>query len=131
MHIALHHVIEQGDLYYVAFPKWRGTFQSTDDPAFDWHKTSVIQVNPNTPISDPFPEEPRYTRVDKIPFGSMAYVLMPPGEGPDAQEVARIYSRGPDREVFCFVTNGESGHSFLAVVGVTELWEQDPRTSRP
>lgn len=136
MHIALYHVIEPGDLYYVAFPKWWGTFRTSDDPSFDWHKTSVIQVNPTIPYDptrawyDPAGGIPRYKRINKVPLGSMAFVLRAPGEGADAREVSRAFDTKPEREVLCMVTNAETGQSFLACVGVSELWEQDPRVER-
>lgn len=126
MHIQLRHVIEQGDVYFVAFPKWKtGTWEAdAKGPSDFWHKTSVLKVVEGT---DGYGRT-NVRRIDKIPLGSRALVLRNPGEGQEAKDVAEMFNRDdPTLEVLCLVTDAETDKSFVAVVGCTELWPHDPR----
>ena len=117
MHKDLHHTIKPGQVYFVTFPKWPGTFDPKDNP---WHLTSVFTLRANGEAT----EGPH--RAENIPLGSRAIVLKKPGEG--VLEAARRYNQEPTSFVRCLVTLEDTGHSFEAIVGVTELWHQDPRT---
>lgn len=137
MHIALRHIIEQGDIYFVAYPRWSGTFvPDPQNPTTYWHQTSVFKVL--TPMGsytleelfDPDVREKVFSEV-KVPFGTQALVLQNPGEGVEAKFFEKWYERGENKDVLCLVTNPDSNHSFVAVVGAVQLWEQDPRKSPP
>jgi len=114
----LQHTVRPGQLYFVTFPKLPGTFDSSERP---WHRASVFTLRANGEAS----EGPWI--LGNIPLGSTALVLREPGEG--LSEVARAYNLEPTRFVRCLVTPEGEGCPFEAIVGITELWRVDPRTS--
>lgn len=118
-------MIEAGDVYYVAFPRWPGTFDENLPAPEHWHATTVWRMLDGVD----FWGRPNVERVDKIPLGSRALVIKNPGEGEHVKGMCEMYNQD-DPTVFmeCLITNIETLETFTAVVGCSELWPHDPRT---
>lgn len=125
MHISLFETIEPGQVYHVAWPKWTTDYNLKAHE--NWNATVVFQTQEGTDIYF----RPEVKRVD-VPLGTKALVLQKPGEGKHIQTVVKMCNKEhfPCGEVLCLVTTPD-GHSFEAVVAVSQLWKEDPKLEYP